>query len=144
MRQAARELPEIEFHVSDGDRTSDRRASDGNVHRIGFVSYARDLPRYALVVHHGGTGALSHALAAGTPALILPVDYDQFDNAARLEVSGVGLRVRRLRDLSRLITQALGDEGLRSRCRRMQALVLAGRAEDRIAARVSDAFGDLR
>lgn len=83
VRRAACELPEVEFHISDGNRSSDRRESDGNVHRIGFVSYARDLPRYDLVVHHGGAGVLSHTLAAGAPALVLPVDYDQFDNAAR-------------------------------------------------------------
>ena len=141
VRRAARELPGIEFHFSDGNRASNRCESDGNVHRIGFVSYARDLSRYAVVVHHGGAGALAHALAAGTPALVLPVDYDQFDNAARLEVAGVGLRVHRLGDLARLIARALGDPEMRSRCRRMQALFAASRAEDRIAALVSDALG---
>ncbi len=143
VRQTAHQLPEVEFHISDGNRSSDRRESDGNVHRIGFVSYAWDLPRYDLVVHHGGAGVLSHTLVAGTPALVLLVDYDQFDNAARLEIAGVGLRVRRLGDLSRLIALTVGDPGMRSRCRRMQALIAASRAEDRVAARVSELLGRL-
>ena len=139
--RAARALPDVEFHFSDGNRTSGRRESDGNVHRLGFVSYTRDLPHYDLVVHHGGAGVLSHTLAAGTPAVVLPVDYDQFDNAARLEVAGVGLRVRRLRDLERIVRQAIGDPGMRSRCREMQALLTTERAEDRIAGMVAVALG---
>ena len=136
--RAARELPGIEFHFSDGHRASQRRESEGNMHRLGFVSYARDLSRYDLVVHHAGAGVVSQTLAAGTPAIVLPVDYDQFDNAARLEVAGVGLRLRRLDDLPRLVTRALGDADMRSRCRRMQALLAAGSAEERVAAMVAE------
>ncbi|MCX6553019.1 MAG: glycosyltransferase, partial [Acidobacteria bacterium] len=136
----AHELPEIDFHISDGNRASGRRESDGNIHRLGYVSYARDLLRYALVIHHGGSGVLAHALAAGTPSLVVPADYDQFDNAARLEVAGVGARVRRPGELSGLITRALADSGMRARCRAMQALLQASRAEDRVAARVCDAL----
>jgi UDP:flavonoid glycosyltransferase YjiC (YdhE family) len=140
VREAARHLPALEFHVSDGDRNSRRCESAGNVHRIGFVSYTRDLARYALVVHHGGAGVLSHTLAAGTPAIVLPIDFDQFDNAARLEAAGVAICPRRLGDLSRAITKALGDEAMRSASLRMQALLSTGNAEDRVAERVSRHF----
>ena len=30
-----------------------------------YVDYARDLPRFDAVVHHGGAGVLGHTLAAG-------------------------------------------------------------------------------
>src|SRR6185295_13435819 len=89
VRAAALALPELDFHFTDGRVESDRRESVGNFHRLGYVSYARDLARYALVVHHAGAGVLFHTLRAGLPALVLPIDYDQFDHAARLEAGGV-------------------------------------------------------
>ncbi|MBP8273718.1 MAG: glycosyl transferase [Acidobacteria bacterium] len=133
IRDAARALPDVEFHVSDGDRASHRRESQGNVHRLGFVSYARDLARYDVIVHHAGAGVLFHALSEGKPSVLLPSDYDQFDNAARLEHIGAGVRARRLPELARHITTALDDQTMRSRCRRLEGVIGAERAEDRVA-----------
>lgn len=143
VREAARALPDIDFHISDGDRNSTRQETEGNVHRCGFISYARDLPRYDLVVHHAGTGVLSHTLAAGLPALVVPTDYDQFDYAARLEVAGVAVPVTRLDDLALLIPRVLADQAMKARCRQMQQLLAGGRAEDRVAALVSQALSGL-
>ena len=140
VREAARALPDIDFHISDGDRNSTRQETEGNVHRCGFISYARDLPRYDLVVHHAGTGVLAHTLAAGLPALVVPTDYDQFDYAARLEVAGVAVRVTHLTDLATLIPRVLADQAMKARCRQMQRLLAEGRAEDRVAALVSQAL----
>lgn len=138
--EAARLLPDVDFHVSDGDRESSRLESNGNLTRIGFVSYANDLRHYDLIVHHGGAGILAHALANGLPALVVPADYDQFDNAARLVAAGVAKRVRRLGDLSSMVRSALADEGMRSRCREHQAHFVVGRAEDRVADLVASAL----
>ena len=50
-----------------------------------------ELLRYAeAIVHHGGIGTTSQAFAAGLPQLILPMAFDQFDNAARVERLGCG------------------------------------------------------
>jgi UDP:flavonoid glycosyltransferase YjiC (YdhE family) len=135
--QAAQVLPAIDFHVSDGDRSSSRLDRQGNLTRCGFVSYARDLRHYDLIVHHGGAGILAHALANGLPALVVPADYDQFDNAARLVAAGVAKRVKRLSDLSLMVPAALSDQGMRSRCLALQARLATVRAEDRVAELVS-------
>lgn len=137
VRQAAARLPGIELHWSDGDVRSDRRDSDGNFHRLGYVPYSRYLGRYDLVVHHGGTGVMYQTLHAGLPALVLPVDYDQFDHAARLEAAGAARRLRRPEDLAAALEKAIGDAELHAACRRLQPLVVPGAAEERIAARVS-------
>jgi rhamnosyltransferase subunit B len=58
-----------------------------------YVPLSKLLPRARLLVHHGGIGTASQALAAGIPQLAVPFAHDQFDNAARLERLGCGLRL---------------------------------------------------
>ena len=64
-----------------------------------FASFLGLFPLCAAVVHHGGIGTVAKALTTGTPQLILPIAFDQFDNAARVMGLGVGasLKLRRLR-----------------------------------------------
>lgn len=47
------------------------------------------LPRAAVIVHHGGIGTTAEAFRAGTPQLIVPFAYDQFDNGLRAKRLGV-------------------------------------------------------
>jgi len=54
-----------------------------------YVPLSQVLSRSAALVSHGGIGTLSQALAAGIPQLVMPLAFDQFDNAARLERLGV-------------------------------------------------------
>ncbi|CAN5414183.1 glycosyltransferase [soil metagenome] len=66
------------------------RAPDGSLIR-------RHLPQVALLehtdvlVHHGGNGSLTEAVAAGVPMLVLPFSTDQFAAAAAVERSGLGV-----------------------------------------------------
>jgi rhamnosyltransferase subunit B len=48
-----------------------------------YFPYSAVFPHAAAVVHSGGIGTLAQALAAGHPQLVVPVAFDQFDNAAR-------------------------------------------------------------
>lgn len=54
-----------------------------------YVPFSRIFPKVEAVVHHGGVGTISQALAAGVPQLIMPRSFDQPDNAARLVKLGV-------------------------------------------------------
>lgn len=54
-----------------------------------FVPFDTLLPRVAAVVHHGGIGTTAEALRAGTPQLVVPFAYDQFDNGLRAHRLGV-------------------------------------------------------
>ena len=63
----------------------------GNVTACGYVSLKRLLPRVSLIVHHGGIGTTSQALAAGTAQIVRPMAFDQFDNATRVESLGCGV-----------------------------------------------------
>lgn len=62
---------------------------DGMRH-VPYAPFSQLLPRVALLVHHGGTGTVAQALAAGIPQLVRPLAHDQPDNARRLEKLGVG------------------------------------------------------
>lgn len=59
------------------------------VRHFDFLPFSEVFPRAAAVVHHGGIGTLSQALAAGRPQLVVPFAYDQPDNAHLLEKLGV-------------------------------------------------------
>ncbi|OGA24414.1 MAG: hypothetical protein A3I02_05905 [Betaproteobacteria bacterium RIFCSPLOWO2_02_FULL_67_26] len=54
-----------------------------------YLPYSAVFPRAAAVVHSCGIGTLAQALAAGRPQLIVPVAFDQPDNARRAAALGV-------------------------------------------------------
>src|SRR6202012_1799180 len=55
-----------------------------------YVPLRALLPRCAALVHHGGIGTTAEALRAGVPQVIVPLAFDQFDNAARVRALGAG------------------------------------------------------
>ena len=61
---------------------------DGVFH-ADYAPFGRIFTRAAAVVHHGGIGTTAQALAAGVPQVVVPMAFDQPDNAARLERLGV-------------------------------------------------------
>jgi len=116
VQQMAARLPEIEFHFSDGNSQGTTRQRTGNFTRVPFVDYERLLDRYAVIVHHGGSGILYYCLRAGRPALVCPVDYDQFDNAARLAHAGVARWIKRLDEMETALLDVLADQQMAQRC----------------------------
>jgi len=54
-----------------------------------YLPYSAVFPRAAAIVHQGGIGTLAQALAAGRPQLVVPVAFDQPDNARRTTALGV-------------------------------------------------------
>ena len=61
--------------------------------RFAYVPLDLLLPRCCAIVHHGGIGTSSQGMLAGIPQLIMPMAYDQFDNADRLSELGIGTAV---------------------------------------------------
>ena len=55
-----------------------------------YAPYAATFARAAAVVHQGGVGTTAQALRAGVPALVVPFNFDQPDNAARVARLGAG------------------------------------------------------
>jgi len=77
------------------------------VRHFGFIPFSRLLPRAAALVHHGGIGTSGQGLAAGLPQLVMPMAYDQLDNATRLKRLGVAATIRRNKFRSPAVAKAL-------------------------------------
>jgi rhamnosyltransferase subunit B len=85
-----------------------------------YVPLSALLPRAAVLVHHGGIGTTAEALRSGTPQLIAPFAWDQFDNGARIASLGVGMVTPAKRLRPRKLAQSLQDlcssETIRAQC----------------------------
>ena len=85
-----------------------------------YVPLSTLLPQAAALVHHGGIGTTAEALRAGTPQLIAPFAWDQFDNGARIASLGVGVVIpaKRLRPLklARSLQNLYTSETVRAQC----------------------------
>ena len=92
-----------------------------------FVQLIESIPfsslfcRAAAVVHHGGIGTASQALKAAIPQLIMPMAFDQHDNADRLERLGVARSIapRRFRGptVARALNFLLSSQSVAAACR---------------------------
>ena len=94
IRTVAKQMPDWVFHFTGGVPGECSSDSQENFHCYGYVPYDAYIERYKLVIHHGGTGVMYSSLKRGIPALVWPMDYDQFDHAARLVYGKLGLRCR--------------------------------------------------
>lgn len=85
-----------------------------------YVPLSALLPHAAALVHHGGIGTTAEALRAGTPQLIAPFAWDQFDNGARIASLGIGMVIpaKRLRPrkLARSLQNLYTSETVRDQC----------------------------
>jgi rhamnosyltransferase subunit B len=88
--------------------------ADG-VHTADYLPFSELLPQAAAIIHHGGVGTTSQALRAGIPQLVLPMAFDQFDNAERVARLGCGswlpmrkLSTARLQRLIATLPQSAG------------------------------------
>ena len=90
------------------------------VRHFDFVPFGWLIPRAAALVHHGGVGTMSQALAAGVPQVIMPLAFDQHDNAHRCEKLGVSrtLPPSQFRGpaLAGLLGELLGNSQVAANC----------------------------
>jgi len=90
------------------------------IRHLPYAPFSQLFPRAAAVVHHGGVGTVAQALRAGVPQLIVPMSYDQPDNADRVERLGAGLSISPARyssDGDLLLSRLLTEPEWTARCR---------------------------
>ncbi len=123
--------------VSKGPRASEIELAD-NMWGAEFLPQTRLLPLADLVITHGGNNTVTESMHFGKPMLVMPLFWDQYDNAQRVSERGYGTRVATYEatadDLRREVARLLGDDALRARCGAASARIRAadglGRAAD--------------
>jgi rhamnosyltransferase subunit B len=97
-----------------------------------YLPFSALLPHVSALVHHGGIGTLSQALAAGVPQLVMPMAHDQPDNAHRLQRLRVGdsLSPKRFTGerVAEMLRRLISDQGVAEACARTEQLCKAGDA----------------
>jgi MGT family glycosyltransferase len=94
-----------------------------------FLPQTSILPLVDLVITHGGNNTVTESLHFGKPMVLLPIFWDQHDNAQRLDETGYGIRLDTYRhtpeELTGAINRLLTDEELAARLAAISARLRA-------------------
>jgi MGT family glycosyltransferase len=94
-----------------------------------FLPQTRILPQVDLVVTHGGNNTVTESFFFGKPMVVLPLFWDQYDNAQRVSELGFGARLATYdhvpNDLRGTVDRLLADEALHERLGRISARLQA-------------------
>jgi MGT family glycosyltransferase len=94
-----------------------------------FLPQTKIVPVVDLVITHGGNNTTTEAFHFGKPMVVLPLFWDQYDNAQRVDETGFGVRLPTYAfaddDLREAIDRLLGDADLRGRMARIGAEIQA-------------------
>ncbi len=84
-----------------------------------FVPQASIIPLVDLVITHGGNNTTTECLHFGKPMIVLPLFWDQYDNAQRVHELGLGIRLDTYgfadEELTSAVTKLLSDDDLHAR-----------------------------
>jgi MGT family glycosyltransferase len=84
-----------------------------------FLPQTSVLPQVDLVITHGGNNTVTECLWFGKPMVLLPLFWDQYDNAQRIHEKGFGTRLgtytHEPSELTQAIDELLADGALRER-----------------------------
>jgi MGT family glycosyltransferase len=85
----------------------------------GFLPQPAILPQVDLVITHGGNNTVTESFYHGKPMIVLPLFWDQVDNAQRVDETGFGRRLAtydfRDEELTDAIDELLDDRQLKQR-----------------------------
>ncbi len=84
-----------------------------------FLPQVSVLPHVDAVITHGGNNTTTECMWFGRPMIVLPIFWDQHDNAQRVHEQGYGVRLPTYTfgddELAAALSRVLDDEGLRGR-----------------------------
>jgi MGT family glycosyltransferase len=129
------------YIVSKGPRADEFELPD-NMWGEGRLPQTSIVPQVDLVITHGGNNTTTEAMHFGKPMIVLPLFWDQYDNAQRVDETGHGIRLATYafadHELRDAVDRLLADDALRTRMQAQGAAIRAAdgttRAADLIAA----------
>jgi MGT family glycosyltransferase len=102
-----------------------------------FLPQTSILPKVDLVVTHGGNNTVTECLHFGRPMIVLPIFWDQHDNAQRIHETGFGVRLSTYgstaEQIAAAIDRLLADASLRSRLDSISSRLEANPGTERAA-----------
>jgi MGT family glycosyltransferase len=105
------------YIVSKGPRADEFELAD-NMWGDARVPQTSIIPEVDLVITHGGNNTVTESLHFGKPMIVLPLFWDQYDNAQRMQELGYGVRLATYdfadEELTGAVDGLLADEALRS------------------------------
>jgi MGT family glycosyltransferase len=123
MRKLVADLAEAPYRVivSKGPQHTELELA-ANMCGEEFLPQTEILPKVDLVITHGGNNTVTECLYFGKPMVVLPIFWDQHDNAQRIDEAGFGVRLDTYghsgAELAGAIERLLGDEALAARLAR--------------------------
>jgi len=132
------------YVVSTGPRHADYKLAENMIGEE-FLPQTSVLPHVDAVITHGGNNTTTECMWFGKPMLVLPIFWDQHDNAQRVHETGYGLRLPTYHfadgELATALDRLLADEAMRSRCaaagerlRKRPGTILAAELIEQVAA----------
>ena len=95
------------------------------------------LPRVDAVITHGGNNTVTECLHFGKPMVVLPLFWDQYDNAQRMDELGLGVRLPTFEfedaQLGEAVDRLVADEALAARLKQMSSQLQANPGTERAA-----------
>ncbi|HEY2778188.1 MAG TPA: nucleotide disphospho-sugar-binding domain-containing protein [Gaiellaceae bacterium] len=102
-----------------------------------FLPQTSILPQVDLVITHGGNNTVTESLFFGKPMVVLPLFWDQYDNAQRMHDTAFGVRLDtygHTRDeLTGAVDRLLGDDDLKRRLKTVSTRLRAAPGTERAA-----------
>jgi MGT family glycosyltransferase len=116
------------FIVSKGPQAAEIELAP-NMVGAEFLPQTKVIPEVDLVITHGGNNTTTEALHFGKPMILLPLFWDQYDNAQRMDELGFGVRLATYdftdQEIGDALDRLLGDAGLRDRLARQSEAIRA-------------------
>jgi len=102
-----------------------------------FLPQPSILPQCDLLITHGGNNTVTEGFNFGLPMIVLPLFWDQYDNAQRVQELGFGRRLETYgatqEEIVAVVDDLLADEDLRVRMAAISQDLQAAPAQERAA-----------
>lgn len=119
---------EHRFIVSKGPQ-ADRITLADNMVGDQMLPQTKVIPQVDLVISHGGNNTVTETLHFGKPLIVLPLFWDQYENAQRIDELGYGVRLDTYaftdEQLTGAVDRIIADTALRSRLAEIGAAIRA-------------------
>ncbi len=114
------------YIVSKGPQ-ADRITLPANMVGAQMLPQTKVIPHVDLVISHGGNNTVTETLHFGKPLIVLPLFWDQYENAQRIDELGFGIRLNTYgfadEELTGAVDRLLSDSELRSRLAEIGAAI---------------------